>query len=197
MHRVAYEDPNPEVVGEIAEADAELGSLLTACLDKEPVRRPTPQELIDAAGLRPVPSAWPEPLGGKVLARQQAYEALHRLPVEVISRLRSPGDLLLLRSAPMPEPAPPDARAPEKDDSSAATPPPAQPDPMDVPARSRRTALLVAVAGVAICVVAAVALLLIRQDPPRPHPRKPVPPAQTAPAPVTPPAVRCPRVRVD
>lgn len=166
MHRVAYEDPNPEVVGEIAEADAELGSLLTACLDKEPARRPTPQELVDAGRSRPVLSTWPEPLGGKVLARQRAYEALHRLPVEGISGLRSPGDLLLPPSARMPAPAPPDARAPEKDDSSAAVPPPGQPGPAEVQARSRRTALLAAAAGVAICVVAAVALLLIRQDPP-------------------------------
>ncbi|WP_069759841.1 serine/threonine-protein kinase [Streptomyces sp. LUP47B] len=166
MHRVAYEDPNPEVVGEIAEADAELGSLLTACLDKEPARRPTPQELVDAGRSRPVLSTWPEPLGGKVLARQRAYEALHRLPVEGISGLRSPGDLLLPPSERLPAPAPPDARAPEKDDSSAAVPPPVQPGPVEVPTRSRRTALLVAAAGVAICVVAAVALLLIRQDPP-------------------------------
>ncbi|MCX5254302.1 serine/threonine-protein kinase [Streptomyces canus] len=163
MHRVAYEDPNPEVVGEIAEADAELGSLLTACLDKEPARRPTPRELIDAAGLRPVLSTWPEPLGGKVLARQQAYEALHRLPVEAMSRLRSPGDLPLPPSARVPEPAP---RSPEKDESAAAAPPPGRPGPADVPARNRRKALLVAVAGIALCVVAAVALLLIRQDPP-------------------------------
>ena len=163
MHRVAYEDPNPEVVAEIAEADAELGSLLTACLDKEPARRPTPQELIDAAGLRPVLSTWPEPLGGKVLARQQAYEALHRLPVEAMSRLRSPGDLPLPPSARVPEPAP---RSPEKDESAAAAPPPGRPGPADVPARNRRKALLVAVAGIAICVVAGVALLLIRQDPP-------------------------------
>ncbi|MFG2728300.1 protein kinase [Streptomyces canus] len=163
MHRVAYEDPNPEVVAEIAEAGAELGSLLTACLDKEPARRPTPQELIDAAGLRPVLSTWPEPLGGKVLARQQAYEALHQLPVEAMSRLRSPGDLPLPPSARVPEP---DPRSPEKNESSAAAPPPGQPGPEDVPARNRRKALLVAAAGVAICVVAAVALLLVRQDPP-------------------------------
>ncbi|MFE2210797.1 protein kinase [Streptomyces canus] len=166
MHRVAYEDPNPEVVGEIAEADAELGSLLTACLDKEPARRPTPQELVDAAGSRPVLSTWPEPLGGKVLARQQAYEALHHLPVEGISRLRSPGDLPLLPSPRQPEPAPPDARAPEKDDSSEAAPPPGQPAAVEAAARTRRKALRVAVAGIAICVVAAGAFLLIRQDPP-------------------------------
>jgi serine/threonine protein kinase len=163
MHRVAYEDPNPEVVAEIAEADAELGSLLTACLDKEPARRPTPQELIDAAGLRPVLSTWPEPLGGKVLARQQAYEALHRLPVEAMSRLRSPGDLPVPPSARVPEPAP---QSSEKDESSAAAPPPGRPGPADVPARNRRRWLLVAVAGIAICVVAGVALLLMRQDAP-------------------------------
>ncbi|WP_329233455.1 protein kinase domain-containing protein [Streptomyces canus] len=166
MHRVAYEDPNPEVLGEIAEADAELGSLLTACLDKEPARRPTPQELVDAAGLRPVLSTWPEPLGGKVLARQQAYEALHHLPVEGISRLRSPGDLPVLPSPRLPEPAPPDSPSPEKDESSAAAPPPGQPAAVEAAARTRRKALRVAVAGIAICVVAAGALLLIRQDPP-------------------------------
>jgi serine/threonine protein kinase len=163
MHRVAYEDPNPEVVAEIAEADAELGSLLTACLDKEPARRPTPQELIDAAGLRPVLSTWPEPLGGKVLARQQAYEALHRLPVEAMSRLGSPGDLPLPPSARVPEPAP---QSSEKDESSAAAAPPGRPGPADVPARNRRRWLLVAVAGIAICVVAGVAFLLMRQDAP-------------------------------
>lgn len=122
MHRVAYEDPNPEVVGEIAEADAELGSLLTACLDKEPARRPTPQELIEAANLRPVPATWPEPLGGKVLARQQAYEALHHLPVEGISRLRSPGDLPLPASVRVPEAAPPDARSPGEDEFGGRAP---------------------------------------------------------------------------
>lgn len=166
MHRVAYEDPNPEVVAEIAEADAELGSLLTACLDKEPARRPTPQELIDAAGLRPVLSTWPEPLGGKVLARQQAYEALHQLPVEAMSRLRSPGDLPLPPSARVPEGPPPAPQSSEKDESSVAAPPPGRPGPADAPVRSRRRWLLVAVAGIAICVVAGVALLLIRQDPP-------------------------------
>lgn len=36
MHRVAFEEPNPEVIGEITAADADLGSLLSACLDKEP-----------------------------------------------------------------------------------------------------------------------------------------------------------------
>ncbi|MFJ4199647.1 protein kinase [Streptomyces sviceus] len=165
MHRVAYENPNPEVVGEISAADEELGALLTACLDKDPARRPTPQELIDAARVQPVTSTWPDPLGGKVLARQRAYEALHRLPVADMSRLRSPGDLPLPLSARLPPAAPlpaaPDAPPPARAENA---PPP--PGPSGDPARSRKKALLVAAAALTICVVAAVALLLIRQDPP-------------------------------
>ncbi|MET7689540.1 serine/threonine-protein kinase [Streptomyces sp. NPDC005483] len=172
MHRVAYEDPNPEVVGEISAADEELGALLAACLDKEPARRPTPQELIDAARVRPVVSAWPEPLGSEVLARQQAYEALHRLPVADMSRLRTPGDLPPSLSArppqpaarPAPLPASPVEQLPSVKADSA--PPVPSPGPSGAPPRSRRKALLVAVAGIMIGVVAAVALLLIRQDPP-------------------------------
>ncbi|MET7733400.1 protein kinase [Streptomyces sp. NPDC005402] len=171
MHRVAYENPNPEVVGEISAADEELGALLTACLDKEPARRPTPQELIDAARVHRVASTWPEPLGGKVLARQQAYEALHRLPVADMSRPRSPGDLPLPLSArlpqpvplPAPLPAPSGARPPVQAESA---PPLPSPGLSVAPTRSRRKALLVAAAAITICVVAAVALLLIRQDPP-------------------------------
>jgi serine/threonine protein kinase len=171
MHRVAYEDPNPEVVGEISAADGELGALLTACLDKEPAQRPTPRELIDAARVRPVASAWPEPLGGKVLARQQAYEALHRLPVADLSRLRSLRDLPLPLSARLsrpvpalaPLPAPADAQPSVEAESAPPLPPPS---PSGAPARGRRKTLLVAAAAVTICVVAAVALLLLRQDPP-------------------------------
>ncbi|ANS68984.1 serine/threonine protein kinase [Streptomyces lincolnensis] len=160
MHRVAFEEPNPEVVREVSAADAELGALLTACLAKEPEQRPTPRELVDAAGARSVPATWPEPLGGKVLARQQAYEALHRLPVADMARLRSPGDLPPALSALSASPArvsPPAAPVPE---------PPAKAGPATAPARSRRKPLLIAVAGVSVCAVAVVALLLLRQDPP-------------------------------
>lgn len=96
MHRVAFEEPNSEVMGKVSAADAALGSLLSDCLAKEPAMRPAPQDLIDAAagaaGAHSGTSAWPEPLGGKVLARQRAYEALHRLPVELTTRLRSSDD---------------------------------------------------------------------------------------------------------
>ncbi|MFF4056470.1 protein kinase [Streptomyces sp. NPDC001668] len=171
MHRVAYEDPNPEVVGEIAAADEELGALLTACLAKEPAKRPTPRELIDAARARRVPSTWPEPLDGEVRARQRAYEALHHLPVASMSRLRAAGPVPLPPSARPQQPAPSAAQPlpspqPEKDASSAAEPPLEQPGPGGAPARGRRRALLVAGAGIVICVVAAMALLLNRQDSP-------------------------------
>ncbi|EKX62826.1 kinase domain protein, partial [Streptomyces ipomoeae 91-03] len=113
MHRVAFEEPNAKVIGEIAAADETLAALLSACLAKEPGRRPTPQELVGAARSHagmpsgrpgasgasggpgssggsgssgsPGPSGrspWPEPLGGRVLARQQGYEVLRRLPLE-------------------------------------------------------------------------------------------------------------------
>ncbi|WLW51222.1 serine/threonine-protein kinase [Streptomyces sp. YU58] len=186
MHRVAFEDPNPQVVEEIAAADAELGALLTACLAKEPEQRPTPRELVHAADARSVPSAWPEPLGGRVLARQRAYEALHRLPVADMARLRSPGApppaspawMSRPAPAPIPEPAaaPEPAPVPEAGPAPGSEPVPApepparaEGDPADAPpsrSRSRRKPLLIAVAGVSACAVAATALLLVRQDPP-------------------------------
>ncbi|WP_232838491.1 serine/threonine-protein kinase [Streptomyces geranii] len=49
MHRVAFEEPAAEVIAEITAADPALGTLLSACLAKEPERRPAPAALIDAA----------------------------------------------------------------------------------------------------------------------------------------------------
>ncbi|MGW1752403.1 protein kinase domain-containing protein [Streptomyces sp. NPDC002092] len=157
MHRVAFEDPRPEVIGQISAADAELGSLLTACLAKEPERRPTPQELIDASGARAFLSTWPEPLGGKVLARQRAYEALYRMPVADMTRSASPGGLPPIPSQQTPgQHAPPVIKPPDK----------AAGGPTRAPAQARRKPWLIAIAGISACAVAAVALLLTRQDPP-------------------------------
>jgi len=157
MHRVAFEDPHPEVIGRISTVDAELGSLLTACLAKEPERRPSPQELIDAAGARAVPSTtWPEPLGGEVLARQRACEALHRMPVAGMPGSASPGAPPPVPPAQRPEHAPPAIEPPVK----------AEGDPERSLSRARRKPWLVAVAAISACAIVAVALLLIRQDPP-------------------------------
>ncbi|MGI5460857.1 protein kinase domain-containing protein [Streptomyces sp. CA-249302] len=162
MHRVAYEDPDPEVIGQITTADAELGSLLTACLAKEPSRRPTPQDLIEAAAAYCVASTWPQPLRSRVLDRQRACEALRRVPVAGMSGSGSPGDLPPVASAQMPESAPPGRE-------SAAR---AADGPVGAPARARRKRWLVAVAGISACAVVAVPLLLIRQDPPAADPAK-------------------------
>lgn len=183
MHRVAFEEPNPEVIGEISAADPELGALLTACLAKDPAQRPTPRELIATAGARSVPGAWPEPLGGEVSARQQAYETLHRLPVASLVRERRPEGL----SSPLPHSprsAPPVSAPPVPVEVAAALPP----DPVEVPAARpvmpvaapteqpsgpvrvlallRGRPRLLAALGLALCVVAASAVLLTRQDAP-------------------------------
>ncbi|MEU6351900.1 serine/threonine-protein kinase [Streptomyces sp. NPDC047072] len=171
MHRVAFEDPNPEVLAEISAADPALGALLTACLTKEPARRPTPQELIDAAGARAVPADWPQPLGGKVLARQRAYEGLHLLPVADMPGLRTPPVMPPAQVTPPAQPVPPAAvpvSEPEKD---------AVGDPMatssvrlsglaEVFTRVRRRPLPVVLVALAVCAAVAVALVLLRPDAP-------------------------------
>ncbi|MDX3532647.1 serine/threonine-protein kinase, partial [Streptomyces sp. ID05-39B] len=90
MHRVAFEEPNQELLGEISAADPALGALLSACLAKEPTQRPTPAELLETAVRHAGPPGWPDPLGSRVLARQRAYETLFRLPVERKARLARP-----------------------------------------------------------------------------------------------------------
>ncbi|MFC8430942.1 protein kinase [Streptomyces sp. NPDC057253] len=191
MHRVAFEEPNPEVIGEISAVDAELGALLTACLAKDPARRPTPRELIDTAGARILPAAWPEPLGEKVSDRQRAYETLHRLPVASMVRVRGAESLPPRSLRPAPEPVPavlavpeppvpasapqehppvPRAASTERSPASAVTPPVRPSRPVGVLARLRgfrenKTGLVVA-AALVICVVAASAVLLTRPDTP-------------------------------
>ncbi|MEV0220615.1 protein kinase [Streptomyces sp. NPDC050704] len=197
MHRVAFEEPNPELIGEISAADAVLGALLSACLAKEPEQRPTPQDLTDAAaaqarahtGTHASTSSWPEPLGGRVLARQRAYEVLHRLPVE---RMAHP------RPSPPPQPSP--SPSPSDERPKAEPPPQPQPQPQQVgrsaqpgleppveaagpsavtpPARSRpagarswrswtrKKPVLAVTAGITVCAVAAGVFVLTRPDTP-------------------------------
>ncbi|MEH0581616.1 protein kinase [Streptomyces sp. B21-108] len=161
MHRVAFEEPNPEVTGVVSAADPELGALLTACLAKEPERRPTPRELIDAAGTRAGTPGWPEPLHGQVLARQQAYETLRRLPVERAARLR-PSDHRVKQAPPATEAVP---VAPRPDPAPVADSPAESPAAGTTPARHRvrRKRVLAAATGTALCAVAAGAFVLMRE----------------------------------
>ncbi|MEU3619678.1 protein kinase [Streptomyces sp. NPDC006872] len=171
MHRVAFEQPNPEVTGAVSEVDPELGALLTACLAKEPERRPTPRQLIDTAGGRPATAGWPEPLHGHVLARRRAYETLYRLPVERAERLQ-PSDNRV-KPVPVQEPARVQVPVPVPVQGSPApgapTPAPSAVAPTSLTAGRppvRRKRILAAAAGTALCAVAAGAFVLVRTDGP-------------------------------
>ncbi|MEU3338136.1 protein kinase [Streptomyces sp. NPDC006668] len=174
MHRVAFEEPSAELLGEVATADPELAALLSACLAKEPERRPTPRELSDAAAPHVEVTGWPEPLAGRVLARQRAYEVLGRLPLDRASRLRTSDD-----RPPADEPAPPTpgpvagqpappAHTPLPGAEQTAPPRPGSPEKPAAPrkARSRavRKPLLAVAAGVVLCVAAAGVLALDRDQ---------------------------------
>ncbi|MDX3582397.1 protein kinase [Streptomyces europaeiscabiei] len=170
MHRVAFEEPNPDVLAEIATTDAKLASLLSACLAKEPGQRPTPGQLIEAvasgspgseAAGHDFPGSeaavpygtfdWPEPLGGRVLARQRACETLRRVPLE------QPG----------PEPLGKAAGAAAADvapsPSADVSAPPSRPTPRGTRPRNRRKRVLIGAAGLAMCMAVAggVALTLL------------------------------------
>ena len=90
MHRVAFEDPYADVIGELVSADPGLADLLSACLSKEPGLRPTPGALAEAAASRPWPGRWHEPLQAQVVARREAYEVLSGVPVDGTVLLRLP-----------------------------------------------------------------------------------------------------------
>jgi hypothetical protein len=171
MHRVAFEEPDAEVIGEITATDPALGALLAACLSKEPERRPTPRALIEAArasaGASTGASRWPEPLLGRVLERQRAYDVLYRVPVARAAELRYPGH------RPNPAPALP---VPVKDaalvpQASPAAPAAASPEtslgqrrPTGALAWARRRPVPAAAAALALCALAALVFVLARPE---------------------------------
>ncbi|WP_329244390.1 protein kinase [Streptomyces sp. NBC_01478] len=170
MHRVAFEEPDPELIAEISAADAALGSLLTACLAKEPERRPTGQDLINAAGARTETTVWPEPLAGQLLARQRAYEVLYRLPVAAQARLRPPDERpMAMPSAPAgqggrsgpPVPEPPVVVA----DAASGTPS-ARPQESRARTWARKKSVRAVAAGIAVCAVAAGVFVFSHHDAP-------------------------------
>ncbi|MEV8543540.1 protein kinase [Streptomyces sp. NPDC051572] len=170
MHRVAFEEPDPELIAEISAADAPLGSLLTACLAKEPERRPTGQDLVNAAGTRTETTVWPEPLAGQLLARQRAYEVLYRLPVAPQARLPSPDEPpMALPSAPAGQGGRPGPPVPEPlvvaADAASGTPS-ARRQESHVRTWARKKSVRAVAAGIAVCAVAAGGFALSRHDAP-------------------------------
>ncbi|XUL92902.1 protein kinase domain-containing protein [Streptomyces galilaeus] len=180
MHRVAFEEPDPELIAEISAADAALGSLLTACLAKEPERRPTGLDLVNAAGERTETTVWPEPLAGQLLARQRAYEVLYRIPVASQARLRSPdARLMAMPSAPAGQggrPGPPALEPPAVAADAASGTPSARPRESKVRTWARKRAVRAVAVGIAVCAVAAGVFVLSRHD---------APPAASAPGSAT------------
>ena len=159
MHRVAFEEPKPEVMTELSAVDPALAALLSACLAKDPGGRPTPRQLLDAATAsgHSRATSWHEPLDARLLDRRQACDVLEQVSVQETVQLRAPTESPAA-------PAPAAAYGPH-------TPPmpPAQyatPAPTPVPdgggsRRNQKTYLAVA-AGLAVCAVAAGAFFLTR-----------------------------------
>jgi peptidoglycan hydrolase-like protein with peptidoglycan-binding domain len=72
MHRVAYEPPRDDVLGRVTSLDPGLATLIVACLDKEPERRPTPEAVFATAIAHQLPSPAPRPAPGRPRARAHA-----------------------------------------------------------------------------------------------------------------------------
>ncbi|NUQ97737.1 MAG: protein kinase [Streptomyces sp.] len=145
LHRVASEQPNAEVMAQVAAADPALATLLTACLNKDPALRPGPQDLVDAAAAHPRATSWQEPLCGRLLARQQAYDVLRNSPVPGGRPQQTPTQRVVYPAA-GPGFGPP-------------VPPPATPT---APVRPRRKRYVALTAVLAVCAVAVTAFLLTR-----------------------------------
>jgi eukaryotic-like serine/threonine-protein kinase len=169
MHRVAFEEPNAELIAGIAQTDPALGSLLSACLAKEPERRPTPEELVDEAGkAHTTTDGWPEPLQGKVLARQRAYETLQHLPVDGAARSRPPHDrppaAPPVPAGRVPRSAAPGPGEPEREKGPSAVAPPERSRPAGARKWAGKTPVVTVTAGVILCAVAVGFFLLTHQD---------------------------------
>ncbi|MFF4798211.1 protein kinase [Streptomyces sp. NPDC001351] len=148
LHRVASEQPNAEIMAEVAAIDPALAALLTACLSKDPALRPGPQDLIDTAAAHPRATSWQEPLGGRLLARQKAYEVLRAGPVPGGHPQQTPTQRVTYPGA-GPGFGPPVTPV-------VPVPPPA------APAGRRRRPYAAVAAVLAVCTVAATAFLLTR-----------------------------------
>lgn len=135
MHRVAFEEPKPDIMAELTATDPALAALLATCLAKDPADRPTCQQLIDtaSAALHGDTPSWQGPLGAQLLARQQAGALLEQTSAQQTVHLRAPAQ-------------PPATPVPDENGSP----------------RRRKKPYLAIVAGIAVVAVAAGAFFLTR-----------------------------------
>ncbi|WP_416969045.1 protein kinase domain-containing protein [Streptomyces sp. 4F14] len=104
MHRVAFEEPDAEVLAKVTAADPGLGALLASCLAKDPAERPTPAALTASAAPHVTSPDWPEPLRTRVRELREAYDVLHDMPVALVPLLRPRGHRPPLGATPPPGP---------------------------------------------------------------------------------------------
>ncbi|TQE16651.1 serine/threonine protein kinase [Streptomyces ipomoeae] len=94
MHRVAFEEPKPEVMADLTATDPALADLLSACLTKDPAGRPTPARLVEAAataaGTHGPGLPWPAPLDSRLVSRRQACELLANATARQTGHFRVP-----------------------------------------------------------------------------------------------------------
>lgn len=100
LYRIAHSDPDPEALDC---DDDRLRDLITRCLDKDPGRRPTPEEIIEACGGdRPHEVAWlPTAVAARLAARRdQVSETLARAATRrTVVRVRLTAVPLILATA--------------------------------------------------------------------------------------------------
>ncbi|MFC0596861.1 serine/threonine-protein kinase [Streptomyces palmae] len=69
IHRIVYSPPSEQILAEVSACDADLAELIGRCLEKDPGRRPGPQEIVEAARRHTRDQEWPGPVAETVAAR--------------------------------------------------------------------------------------------------------------------------------
>ncbi|WP_042419349.1 serine/threonine-protein kinase [Streptacidiphilus anmyonensis] len=146
LHRVAFEEPKPEVLERVEDVDPQLAELVRACLDKDPAARPTAPDVAERAALRQVAAPWSPELSAAIMSRVEVAIAVQALPLPAPDAPAAPvaddGTMLLGRTAGATPaaatptqtamPTPPTAQAPLQQGPVRPTPPtvPSVPEPV-------------------------------------------------------------------
>ncbi|MGV9251129.1 protein kinase domain-containing protein [Streptomyces sp. NPDC003697] len=69
VHRIIYAAPNEQVLAEAARRDPGLAELIGRCLVKDPLRRPSPQDVVETTRGHATEGQWPDAITETVAAR--------------------------------------------------------------------------------------------------------------------------------